>query len=154
MNDTIQKLHKRISEKKIELRKRRAAIRAHEAKLTALFADVEALGSEPYTDGDWIFISLSGDKHKFLSFARVIRKHGFELPTIEKGATGFTKLESIGEGDAHVYVYFQFSSTQCRRVKTGTKMVEQEVYETVCDELMPYGEQPTPVPEPVNDIPF
>jgi hypothetical protein len=41
-------------------------------------------------------------------------------------------------------------------VKIGTKTIEQDVFETVCDELMPYGDQPpAPRPESVADeIPF
>jgi hypothetical protein len=34
-----------------------------------------------------------------------------------------------------VRIWLAFSSTVCRRVKIGTKTVEQDVYETVCDEL-------------------
>lgn len=154
MSTVLKKMHEAVTNKKLALRKHRTAIKANEAKLQALFADVEALGGEPYTDGDWIWVPLIGDKHKFLAFARVIRKHGFEMPKVEKGATGFTKLSYLGSDDTQLTLYFQFSSSVCRRVKVGTKTVEQDVYETVCDELMPYGAQPAPVPEPVNDIPF
>jgi hypothetical protein len=153
MIDIIAKMQAALDEKKKTLRKRRAAMKVHAAKLQALFADVEPLGCDPYTDGDWIFVSLTGDKHKFLQFCRAMRKHGFEVPKVEKGATGFQKLNYIGEGDNALALYFIFSSSVCRRVKVGTKMVEQDVFEVVCDELMPYGEQ-HPAAEPVNDLPF
>jgi hypothetical protein len=136
-----------LDEKKRMLRKRRAAMKFHMAKLQALFADVDPLGAEPWTDGDWIYVTVTGDKHAFLAFARVIRRHGFELPKIEKGATGFTKVEHIGEGDNLLTFYFTFTSSACRRVKVGTKMVEQDVFEVVCDELTPYEPvQPAPAP--------
>jgi hypothetical protein len=156
MSDAMQKIDEVLKQKRDQLRKRRAAFRKHAEKLTALFADVEALGGEPYSDGDWIFVPLSGDKVKFLAFVRLICKHGFDKPTVEKGATGFTRLDQIGTGDDLVYVYFQFSSTQCRRVKVGTETVEQDVYETVCDELMPYGDTPPPAAprSEFDSIPF
>lgn len=155
MSTTLPKLYQTLTDKKLQLRKRRAAMKFHEARLKALLADVEALGGEPHSDGDWIFVPLIGDKHKFVAFARLIAKHGFRVPKVEKGATGFTQLEPLGEGDHQLYLYFQFSSSVCRRVKVGTKTVEQDVYETVCDELMPYGAQPTPaVVEIVDDTPF
>ena len=158
MIDIFAKLQASLDEKKRTLRKRRAAMKFHAAKLQALLADLEPLGCDPWTDGDWIYWTVTGDKHAFLAFARAIRKHGFELPKIEKGATGFTKYERLGEGDNELTLYFTFTSSTCRRVKVGTKMVEQDVFETVCDELQPYEQAPPP-PAPsatqtMNEIPF
>lgn len=155
MNDILKKMHEKVIEKKNALRKHRAALKTHQVKLLEIFADVEALGGEPHSDGDWVFVPVAGDKHKFLAFARLIRKHGFKLPEIEKGATGFTRLEYLGSGDNTLPLYFQFSSTACRRVKVGTQTVVQDVYETVCDEVTPYAEStPASMPEPANSIPF
>lgn len=157
MTSILPKLHESMAAKELQLCKRRASLRTHEAKLQALFADIEALGGEPHSDGDWIFVPVTGDKHKFLAFARLIAKHGFGAPRVEKGATGFTMLKLLGSGDSELPIYFQFSSTACRRVKVGTKTVEQDVYETVCDESLPYGEQSPQHPAEsavVDDLPF
>lgn len=154
MEDLVEKLKQGLHEKMERARQRYAAIEACLPKLKEMFAEVQTLGCEPHTDGDWIFVPLSGDKHKFLAFVRIIRKHGFEKPNVEKNATGFSNLSMLGE----VPIYFQFSSTACRRVKIGTKTVEQDVFETVCDEMMPYGDSsPAPVSAEstcANDIPF
>jgi len=149
--NALTKLNEQMQRKRDELRQRRMAIKRHSEKLAAIFADVEVLGGEPHTDGDWIFVPVNGDKVKFLAFVRMIAKHGFRAPKVEKGATGFNQLEILGEGDSKLYVYFQFSSTACRRVKIGTKTVEQDVYETVCDEMMPYAEV-TPTSDTANEI--
>lgn len=37
--------------------------------------------------------------------------------------------------DCELRWYLSFSSSVCRRVKVGTRTVEQDVYETVCDEI-------------------
>lgn len=157
MIDVFAKLQAALDEKKKLLRKRRAAMKFHMAKLQALFTELDPLGCDPWTDGDWIYLTVTGDKHAFLAFARIIRKHGFELPKIEKGATGFNQFVHLGEGDNAVTLYFTFTSTACRRVKVGTKMVEQEVFEVVCDEIEPYepAQRPAPVAaQSMNEIPF
>lgn len=153
MSNPLDKLKETLRKKRNDLRKHHRALMANSQKLNALIADLQEIGSDPYSDGDWIFIPLHGDKVKFLQFVRVICKHGFEKPSVEKGATGFNKLVYLGDGDTQLTLYFQFSSTQCRRVKVGTEMVEREVYETVCDELMPYGD-PTPSRAAEASVPF
>lgn len=150
MSDFINKMYGQLTEKKITLRKRRAALKAHAARLVPFFSELDGLGCEPYITEDWIYISLSGDKHKFLAFVRCLRKHDFKVNPIAKGATGFSQFNHEMD-DLPMYV--SFSSTVCRRVKVGTKTVEQDVFETVCDELMPYGEV-TPDSATANDIPF
>ena len=154
MTDIIKQLNDKLRQKREHLKKIREAIRANSEKLQAVLADFVEIGAEPTLDSDWIYITVTGDKHKFLQFCRAMRKHGFELPKIEKGATSFTKLHFLGEA-CELTLYFCFSSTQCRRVKVGTKMVEQEVFEVVCDELMPYEPaQPAASAAPVDDLPF
>jgi hypothetical protein len=152
MSNALDKFKETLRKKRNDLRKHHRAIRANAEKLNALVSDLQEIGSDPYSDGDWIFIPLHGDKVKFLQFVRVICKHGFEKPSVEKGATGFNKIARMGDGDTELTLYFQFSSTQCRRVKIGTEMVEREIYETVCDELMPYGVPPQAMAE--DSIPF
>lgn len=153
MTDVIKQLNDKLREKRERLKKFRDAIRANAGKLQTILDDFIAIGAEPFTDGDWIHITVTGDKSKFLQFCRAMRKHGFDLPTIEKGATGFTKLHFLGEG-MEITLYFTFSSTQCRRVKVGTKMVEQDVFEVVCDELMPYEPAAPMAEQPADDLPF
>ena len=154
MTDIIKQLNDKLRQKREKLKKFRDAIQANADKLRAILADFVEIGAEPITDGDWIHITVTGDKHKFLQFCRAMRKHGIELPKIEKGSTGFTKLHFLGDA-YELTLYFNFSSTQCRRVKVGTKMVEQEVFEVVCDELMPYEPaQPATASAPSDDLPF
>ncbi|HEY4365880.1 MAG TPA: hypothetical protein VGN07_01490 [Steroidobacteraceae bacterium] len=150
MSEFIKKMHGQLTEKRDMLRKRRTALRTHAERLSAFFSELDGLGCEPYITEDWMYVSLSGDKHKFLAFVRCLRKHGFKVDPIEKGATGFTQFCRELE---NLPIYVQFSSTVCRRVKVGTKTIEQDVFETVCDELMPYGEV-TPESATANDIPF
>lgn len=151
MSETIKKLCDAIAKKAAELNERQDAVKKHSIRLAPLLAELETIGCEPYfSDAPWMYVSLAGDKHKFLSFVRVMRKHGFKINPVEKGATGFNQFcNELGD----LQLYVSFSSTACRRVKTGTKLVEQDVYETVCDEMMPYGDQPGEAAV-VDEIPF
>lgn len=102
-------------------------------------------------DSQTLDISITGTKHDLEAVWRELRKMGFESPdnrpkATDPSFTGYFKRQIDG-----CKVYLFFSSTVCRRVKTGTRMVEQDVYETVCGEV----EIPqTADSQQVDDIPF
>ena len=81
-------------------------------------------------------ISLAGDKHEFAMIVRALRTSGFVLDNAMPKAGDASWCAWARHPDGAVMVCF-FSSRVCRRVKVGTKMVEQDVYETVCDEIIP-----------------
>lgn len=86
-------------------------------------------------DDGYISFNLTGDKHKLNAAFGILRRHGY-LPNSRpepKSSTYSTYFQKEGETGL---VFFNFSSTQCRRVKTGTvtKEVTEDVYEIVCDE--------------------
>lgn len=94
------------------------------------------LGCELSTDSDFDFhFRVSGDKQKFLQLVRCHRRHGFKPDMPAKGDT--SAFWRINECDAVIGLYFSFSSTVCQRVKVGTKMVEQDVFETHCESIVP-----------------
>lgn len=94
------------------------------------------LGCELSPDSDFdLHFSVAGDKEKFLQLVRCHRRHGFKPDMPEKGAT--SAFWRINEYGADIGLYFRFSSTVCHRVKVGTKMVEQDVYETHCESIVP-----------------
>lgn len=121
------------------------------------------LGCELSTDSDFdIHFRVSGDKQKFLQLVRCHRRYGFKPEMPAKGAT--TAFWRINDRNEQIGMYFSFSSTICHRVKVGTKMVEQDVYETRCESFVPDEEPqlqgPThivamlPSSAPDDDIPF
>lgn len=123
------------------------------------------LGCELSTDSDFdIHFRVAGDKQKFLQLVRCHRRYGFKPEMPAKGAT--TAFWRINGRDAQMGMYFSFSSTVCHRVKVGTKMVEQDVYETQCESFVPDEEPQLEAPAPTvavlpsasgdfaDDIPF
>lgn len=128
-----------LAKERVSLDERELLFRKHRARLLPLINDLDDIGCE-FGFPNSIDVRLIGDKHKFLALLRVLGKHGMRPPKIEKGATGFSHFWYPDEMPG-LQIYISFSSTVCRRVKTGTKMVEQDVFETVCDEIYPHGEE-------------
>jgi len=81
-------------------------------------------------------LSYSGNKHTMDGIWHALRKMGYKADTRPKSneqyfSTWF-RMDGNVSGDA-MKIYLSFSSTVCKRVKVGTKMVEQDVYETRCE---------------------
>lgn len=123
-----------------------AAFRDH----SGLFVEIENLDIDlrfNFDDG-CIDMNFAGDGDKFRAAWAALRRARF-TPTSrpEKGASTFyTFFEFSGAGD-YPKIWFSFSSTVCRRVKVGTKMVEQDVFETHCDAL-----QELPDEQPAQEL--
>lgn len=134
----IDLLGQALKKERDELREKRLRLKAHGQKVAPLLAELQALGCElSYPNS--IDVRLIGDKHAFLALLRILNKHGFRTKKIEKGATEYFESFSVPGTDYELGLWVYFTSSVCRRVKVGTKMVEQDVYETVCDEIYPHG---------------
>lgn len=131
-----------LAKERIELDERELLFRRHKAKILPLANALHEIGAD-LSFPNSLDVRLIGDKQKFIALLRVLARFGLKAPKVEKGATGFSHF-FYPEDMPGLQVYVCFSSTVCRRVKTGTKMVEQDVYETVCDEIFPHGEPPAP----------
>lgn len=92
-----------------------------------------------------IEIRFSGDGDKLTEIWRLLRRAGY-TPTShpQKGSTAFCCGWSCPDA-AGIFMFF--SSTACRRVQVGVKLVETPIYETVCGEL-PQLESLPPSVEP------
>lgn len=147
---------------------RAEAIKRHERLMAYLDAQEKVLGPvfeelsklEPTAldvEPSYATCCLTGDRHKLNAAFGVLRRHGFEpgsRPEAKQSqyATFFTRKNDVG---LYTEMFFQFSSTQCRRVKVGTrtKTVEEDVYETVCDE-QEYPERAEQKEDEAQELPF
>lgn len=122
--------------------------------------DLLMLGCHISLSKPHIYVTLSGDKDKFLKFIRIHRRYGHKPNIPAKGETQATWFIYIGESE----FFMHFTSTVCKRVQTGTKMQPVPIYETVCEEFVPdtaeldapeAAELPAPAPAQLEDsIPF
>lgn len=117
------------------------------------------LGLEPRLSGD-INLSFTGDAKKLAAVVTVLRGSGFNTTAArpKKGDTSWSAYYSHPDCDTKVWLHF--TSSVCRHVKVGTKMVEQDVFEVQCGDIS-IAEPPAliavPTPEAVqfdSDIPF
>jgi hypothetical protein len=105
---------------------------------------------DPYDmriDSTSLDINIVGDKQVLNRVFGILRRHGYEpleRPT-ENTASYMTWFSKEGCGG----IWLNFSSTQCRRVKVGTKMVEQDVYDVVCNDDAPAEAAPVEQAEAV-----
>lgn len=96
----------------------------------------KAIGFEGRADIDTdLNLRIVGDKHTLAEMVRALRTRGWsttEAPPM-KGSNQWTAWYSHDNCDTRIFLIF--TSKVCRRVQVGTKMVEQAVYETICDEI-------------------
>ena len=129
-----------LDEEELSINQRREKWARFRDRLLPIVRDMQKLEAS-ITFPSSLDISLSGDRHKLSAAVRALRTRGYAYSSAApvKGASSWASF--FNSDECGVQIWFHFSSTVCRRVKVGTKTVEQEVYETVCDELVLPQEQ-------------
>lgn len=123
-----------------------------------LFRALEDLDIEPgfSLDNEYINLSFAGDGPKLATVWKLLRQHGYKNSCHPK--KGDTTFYAFWAQEGHAQFFMNFTSTMCRRVKVGTKTVEQDVYETHCGEMPTDLEIEAPKNAVVevddNEIPF
>lgn len=82
---------------------------------------------------DYISVQFAGDGPKLTAVWKLLRQNGYS--TYARPKKGDTTFYAFWEREGSGRIFLNFSSTMCRRVQVGTKMVEQPIYETQCGEL-------------------
>ncbi len=110
------------------VKENRAAIVEIANAMRKLEDNVSAFSVDSYS----LNISIYGDKHVLVAAFSELRKLGYNTANRPK-ANESTYYSRFDTEPHSLPVYLNFSSSSCRRVKVGTKMVETPVYETVCE---------------------
>lgn len=107
-------------------------------------------------ENSYIGLSFTGDGEKLAVVWRALRTHGYN--TASRPAKGDTTFNAFWRCEGLADLFMMFSSSMCRRVKVGTKMVEQPIYETQCGELPEIDKEDSAVvvasEVDADDIPF
>lgn len=115
------------------------------------------LGLEPKLSSD-VDVSFTGDAKKLAAVVTILRGSGFNTTAArpKKGDTSWSAYYNHPDCETKVWLYF--TSSVCKRVKVGTKMVEQDVFEVQCGDIVePEIPQLTAVPVPAleaDELPF
>ena len=130
-----------LAEKAISLAKSRAKWHSIKDFYRPIINSLHRLGLEPTLSND-IDLSFAGDAHKLAAVVRILRVAGFttlaERP--KKGDTGWHAFWH--HPGCPTAVWMNFTSSVCKRVQIGTKMVETPVYETQCGDLSAIEDAP------------
>lgn len=141
----------RFAEQKKTWTKNSEKLQAWLREFQGLVVELENLDIEPKFDLSYgtADIAFAGDGDKLGAVWAILRRHGY-VPTDrpQKGATSFNCFWENGDRPR---VWMQFTSTMCRRIQTGTKMVETPIYEVVCGDLPELG---APTASEVVECPF
>ena len=131
-----------LAEQALELAKLRQRWSACKDLFAPVIAGFQRTGVEPYIASDYVVVKLTGDKGKLEQAFRILRSAGltFSADRPKKGDSEWCAFFHHPETDTKVF--FQFASSVCKRVKVGTKMVQQDVYETQCGDIS--ADEPTP----------
>lgn len=117
-----------LNDKQKFLKVNRPAIVAIATALKKMEDNVSSFTVDSYS----LNISIHGDKHVLIAAFSELRKLGYN--TTKRPAANESYYSSRFEHEDFILpVYFNFSSSACRRVKVGTEMVEKPIYETVCE---------------------
>lgn len=100
-----------------------------------------------------IDFGFTGDKTLLNEVFKQLRRLGWNTQ-FRLGENDIAYSAFWSHDKSEVRIWISFTSTQCRRVKVGTKTVEVDVYETRCnDDMIPITDQKVPL-FPANDLPF
>lgn len=96
---------------------------------------VQRLGIEPRLTNE-IDLSFAGDAHRLASVVRILRTAGFTTDAARPKQGDTQWVAYYAHPDCSTRVWLFFTSSVCKRIKVGTKMVEQDVFEVQCGEIM------------------
>lgn len=141
-----------LSEQSLALAKLRLRWNAIKDFYRPIINALHRLGIEPRLSSE-IDLCFTGDAKKLAAVITILRGSGFNTsaPRPKKGDTGWNAFYT--HPDCETRVWLNFSSSVCRRVKTGTKMVEQDIYEVQCGDISE-PETPQLTVAPVAEVAF
>lgn len=102
------------------------------ATMRTIDAQLVALGLTPdfrVSDSSWD-LTVTGNCNTRTLVLAVFQTHGYKPMFEPKDGESYYSTWMLHENRDRFW--FSFANTACERVKVGTKMVEQDVYETRC----------------------
>jgi hypothetical protein len=128
--------------------KKQAAWNAHRTLLDPIVRALTDLKIMPrFDDWDFVTIHTTGDAKHLTSIMRVLRTSGFATSN-DRPKPGSSEWSAVFHKEGcPLDFYLFFTSNVCKRIKVGTKMVEQDVYEIQCDEPLTIEPPEQPVLE-------
>jgi hypothetical protein len=137
---------------------REAAIALHQCGPLFRFFEQNNIDIRLDPDGGYVSFTFTGNGAFFSEVWSEMRRNGF-TPT-NRPKKGDIDFAGYWDRPGCARLFMNFSSSLCKRVQVGTKMVEQAIYETQCGEALPEipaeaaAVPPAPSAALESDIPF
>jgi hypothetical protein len=135
MSTLLNEIKTTFRNEKRDWKKRRAFFKASEADITAVLDEIDlstASSGRMDCDADDINFYVTGAAPALKEIYRTFRKLGYD-PSKRPGVKPESTFTCYFTQTDKPTFYLSFSSTVCKRVKVGTKTVEQDIYEVVCE---------------------
>jgi len=124
-----------LQQASLDLAKKKVRWNANRLRLEPIVNAFTKIGVDSdLSDGD-LNIRFSGDKGKLAQGVRILRVARFVTDSAKpkKGDSSWSAF--FLHPDCAIRIWFVFTSSVCRQVKTGTKTIEVDVYETRCGDI-------------------
>jgi hypothetical protein len=95
---------------------------------------LQYLGIEPKLSND-IDISFTGDAKKLATVIRIFRTHGFTSNSARPKQRDTSWVAFYTHPECPTRIWLSFTSSVCQRVKVGTRLVEENIYEVRCGDI-------------------
>ena len=126
-----------IASEKRTRRERKMFVKNHKDEMFAVangLIDVQRYIIDLSYDGiTALDLRVAGDHHVFKGTWSALRKMGYKTSMPVKDDKFASWSAYFHKEGSDLSVWLSFASTKCTRKKVGTKMVEQDVYEVVCE---------------------
>jgi len=129
-----------LAEENIAFAKRKIKWVASKPHLLPLIAKLVALGHEPRYNDSYLSIDFAGDAKALADVVRALRNSGWDTKSAKPKPEDTSWSAYYTKEGCKVDVFLWFSSSVCRKVKVGTKLVEQDVYEVQCGDTNLLGD--------------
>lgn len=144
-------IERELVKEALALAERRETFKMNKALLGPIVNAMRKLGAD-VTFPNSLDVRIVGDAAKLAAAVRILRTSGFTFPTESRPKKGDTSWHQFFKhSECPVAVWFNFSSSVCRRVQVGTKTetVNTPIFETVCDSIeLPAADYPKALPAP------
>ena len=137
-----------LAEQQLALAKKRLLWDRHKATLLPIITALTKQGIEPNYKEDDISIQFTGDAAKLRDAMDVIVAADFSTQSAAPKLGDTMWYGWFTREYCPIKLWVHFTSSVCTRKKIGTKMVEQDVYETICGDCTTESMQ-LPAPAPV-----
>jgi hypothetical protein len=146
-----------LAEQVLALSRKRLRWKESKEILTPVVAALIKQGIEPHMRDEYLNVPFAGDAAKLKAAIDVLDENGFITQSKPPAPGDMNWWGFFNCPASQIDIWVNFASSVCIRKKVGTKMVETDVFETICGDCTTESMQlpaPAPVLVDIDESPF